>query len=177
MGLTLENIRVASAYPFETTGKIFPSMIPVKESRMYFESKGVIADKIRDVATQKIVISIANPLLGNISSLSAETRASAAEELQRWLPHSKVVKVFNTTFSADFEQPVIDGTKADSFIAGNDKEALKYVAEFVEVVGFNPVIIDDLVFSRTLEQMHLLLKKLLIKNDCQQSAGWKILLN
>jgi len=41
-GLTLENIRVASAYPFETTGKIFPSMIPGKESRMYREPKGVI---------------------------------------------------------------------------------------------------------------------------------------
>jgi aldehyde dehydrogenase (NAD+) len=41
-GLTLENIRVASAYPFEMTGKIFPSMIPGKESRMYREPKGVI---------------------------------------------------------------------------------------------------------------------------------------
>lgn len=41
-GLTLENIRVASAYPFETTGKIFPSMIPGKESRMYREPRGVI---------------------------------------------------------------------------------------------------------------------------------------
>ena len=40
--LVLENVRVASAYPFEMNGKIFPSMIPGKESRMYREPQGVI---------------------------------------------------------------------------------------------------------------------------------------
>lgn len=41
-GLVLENIRVASAYPFDMTGEIYPSMIPGKESRMYREPRGVI---------------------------------------------------------------------------------------------------------------------------------------
>lgn len=40
--LVLENIRVASGYPFNMKGEIFPSMIPGKESRMYREPKGVI---------------------------------------------------------------------------------------------------------------------------------------
>jgi aldehyde dehydrogenase (NAD+) len=41
-GLVLENIRVASGYPFTMKGEIYPSMIPGKESRMYREPKGVI---------------------------------------------------------------------------------------------------------------------------------------
>ncbi|SMO85897.1 aldehyde dehydrogenase family protein [Fodinibius sediminis] len=41
-GLVLENIRVASGYPFTMNGEIYPSMIPGKESRMYREPKGVI---------------------------------------------------------------------------------------------------------------------------------------
>lgn len=134
-----------------------------------------IADKIRNVATQKVVVSIANPVDENFEELTIKTDTSAAEELQQWLPHSKVVKAFNTTFAADFEQPVIDGQKFDSFIAGDDKQALETVKELVESVGFNPVQIDDLVFSRTLERMQFLLMQLIIKNDYRWLAGWKII--
>ncbi len=136
-----------------------------------------IADKIRDVATQKVVISIANPVDENFSKLTTESVTSAAEELQRWLPHSKVVKAFNTSFSADFEQPVIDGQQADVFIAGDDEGAMQAAAELVETAGFNPVIAGDLSVSGTLERMQLLLMQLTIKNNEEWLAGWKILRN
>lgn len=103
-----------------------------------------IADKIRDVATQKIVISIANPVDKDFSKLTTDSDSSAAEELQYWLPHSKVVKAFNTTFSANFEQPVIGGKQADAFIAGDDEEALQSVTEFVETAGFSLMNAGDL---------------------------------
>ncbi|MDR8390043.1 NAD(P)-binding domain-containing protein [Aliifodinibius sp. S!AR15-10] len=136
-----------------------------------------IADKIRDVATQKVVVSIANPVDEDFSELTTDPNISAAEELQQWLPHSKVVKAFNTTFAADFEQPVLDGQKFDSFIAGNDEQAIETVTELIETVGFNPIKIDDLVFSRTLERMQFLLLKIIHRNDYQRLAGWKVLHN
>ncbi len=136
-----------------------------------------IADKIRDVATQKIVISIANPVYEDFSKLTTGADTSAAEELQQWVPHSKVVKAFNTTFAADFDQPVIDGKQVDAFIAGDDEEALKNVIELVETAGFNPIIAGDLSVSQTLERMQLLLMQLTIKNDYDWLAGWKILHN
>ena len=134
-----------------------------------------VADKIRDVATQKIVISIANPVDEDFTKLTTDPDSSAAEELQQWLPHSKVVKAFNTTFAADFEQPVIDGKQTDAFIAGNDKEALQSVTELVESAGFNPVIAGDLSVSGTLERMQLLLMQLTVRNNDDWLAGWKIL--
>ena len=109
------------------------------------------------MATGKIVVSISNPLneflqwFGNISD------TSAAEELQKLLPHSKVIKAFNTIFAADFSQPVIDGKKADTFIAGNDVEALNTVSEFVKTAGFNPIVAGELHMSRTLENMQFYL--------------------
>lgn len=124
-----------------------------------------IADKIRDVATQKIVISIANPVDEDFSKLTTESDTSAAEKLQQWLPHSKVVKAFNTTFAADFEQPIITGKQADAFIAGDDEDALQPVAELVKTAGFNPVIAGDLKISGTLERMQLLLMQLTIRNN------------
>lgn len=134
-----------------------------------------LADKIRDVATQKIVVSIANPIDEDFSKLTTEPHNSAAEKLQQWLPHSKVIKAFNTTFAADFEQPVIDGKQVDAFIAGDDEEALQSVTEVVETAGFNPIIAGNLSVSGTLERMQLLLMQLTIKNDYEWHAGWKIL--
>ncbi|MBF9255027.1 SDR family NAD(P)-dependent oxidoreductase [Pontibacter sp. 172403-2] len=134
-----------------------------------------VAQKIREVANQKIVISIANPLNDTYDGLVTAPDTSAAEELQKLLPNSKVIKAFNTTFAADFSTPVIDGKQADAFIAGNDGEALQTVSELVSTAGFNPVIAGDLAVSGTLERMQLLLIQLNMKYDYNWLAGWKIL--
>lgn len=136
-----------------------------------------VAEKIREVANQKIVISIANPLNETFDGLLTDPSTSAAEELQKLLPNSKVIKAFNTTFAGDFSQPVIDGKQVDAFIAGNDKDALKTVSELVKTVGFNPIIAGDLSVSRTLESMQLLLIQLGMKYNYNWLAGWKILHN
>lgn len=142
-----------------------------------FQVEKDIAEKIREVANQKIVISIANPLNETYNGLVTAPDTSAAEELQKLLPNSKVVKAFNTTFAADFATPVIDGKQADAFIAGNDEEAVKTVSELVSTAGFNPIAAGDLSVSRTLENMQLLLIQLTIKYHYNWLAGWKILHN
>lgn len=140
-----------------------------------FAAEKEVADKIREVANQKIVISIANPLNETYDGLVTAPDTSAAEELQKLLPHSKVIKAFNTTFAANFAQPVIDGKQVDAFIAGNDSDALETVKELVQTAGFNPVVAGDLSVSRTLENMQLLLIRLGMKYNYNWLAGWKIL--
>lgn len=142
-----------------------------------FQAEKEIAAKIREVANQKIVISIANPLNETFNDLVTAPGTSAAEELQKLLPHSKVVKAFNTTFAADFATPVINGIQADAFIAGDDEEAVSTVSELVKTAGFNPVAAGELSVSRTLERMQLLLIQLGLKYNYNWLAGWKILHN
>jgi 8-hydroxy-5-deazaflavin:NADPH oxidoreductase len=142
-----------------------------------YSAEKELAEKIKDVANQKIVISISNPLNSSYDGLITDGNTSAAEELQKLLPGSKVIKAFNTTFAADFSRPEIDGKLVDSFIAGNDKAALETVAELVRTAGFNPVIAGELSISRTLENMQLLLIRLGMKNNYNWHAGWKILHN
>lgn len=113
-----------------------------------------IADKIRDVATQKIVVSIANPVNEDFSKLNPDPDISAAEELQQWLPHSKIVKTIYPSVTANFEQPVADGKHVEAFLAGDDEEALQAVSELIETAGFNPVIAGDLSASAALERRH-----------------------
>jgi 8-hydroxy-5-deazaflavin:NADPH oxidoreductase len=142
-----------------------------------YNAEPVVAEKIRAVATGKIVISITNPLNNTLNGLVTEAGSSAAEELQKLLPHSKVIKAFNTSFAADFENPVIDGKTIDVFLAGNDEESLKTVSELVKTSGFNPIIAGDLPVSRTLENMQLLLITLGRKHNYGGITGWKILHN
>jgi 8-hydroxy-5-deazaflavin:NADPH oxidoreductase len=142
-----------------------------------YSAEKELAEKIKDVANQKIVISLSNPLNSSYDGLVTDGNTSAAEELQNLLPGSKVIKAFNTTFAADFSRPEIDGKLVDSFIAGNDKAALETVAELVRTAGFNPVIAGELSISRTLENMQLLLIRLGMKNNYNWHAGWKILHN
>lgn len=136
-----------------------------------------IAEKIREVANQKIVISIANPLNETYSGIVTSADTSAAEELQKLLPNSKVVKAFNTVFAADFATPVIAGQQADAFLAGNDSEAVETVAGLVSTTGFNPIVAGELSVSRTLENMTLLLIQLTMKYNYNWVAGFKILHN
>ena len=142
-----------------------------------FAAEKDLAEKIRQVATGKIVISISNPLNETYTGLVTDGNTSAAEELQKLLPHSKVIKAFNTTFAGDFSQPVIDGKTMDAFIAGNDEEALEIVSGLVSSAGFNPIKAGKLSISRTLENMQSLLIQLNIQNNYNWVAGWKILHN
>lgn len=142
-----------------------------------YASEREVAEKIREVAIGKIVISISNPLNHSFSELVTPPEISAAEELQKLLPASKVVKTFNTTFAANFNTPTIAGKTADAFIAGNNGDAVETVADIVRDAGFNPIIAGDLSVSRTLERMQLMLIQLALKNNYNWLAGWKILHN
>jgi NADPH-dependent F420 reductase len=142
-----------------------------------YEKEKEVAERIKQVATQKIVISISNPLNETYTGLVTSPETSAAENLQDYLPDSKVVKAFNTVFARDFLQPVIDGKQADVFIAGNDEDSVKTVSELVTEAGFNPIIAGDLSVSRTLENMTALLIQLNTKYHYNWVGGWKVLHN
>lgn len=137
-----------------------------------------IAERIRKVVNQKIIISLTNPVHKDLKSMVTDVNSSATEALQQLLPYAKVIKAFCTTFAADFETPVIDGNRLDAFIAGNDTEALENVSELISCSGFNPVIVGDLSASQTLERMQFLLIQLDLKMImAEKQAGKSYIIN
>lgn len=140
-----------------------------------FSAQAEVASYIKNVVTGKIVISIANPLNETYDGLVTNSDSSAAEELAKLLPYSKIVKAFNTVFAADFDSPKIDGKVADVFVAGDDEEAVSIVTQLVKDAGFNPLFAGKLSMSRTLENMMVLLIGLTMRNNYNWFAGWKIL--
>lgn len=65
----------------------------------------------------------------------------------------------------------------DSLIAGNDAQALETVSQLAKNIGITPLVAGDLLWSRTLENMALLLIQLTMKNNYNWVAGWKVLHN
>jgi NADPH-dependent F420 reductase len=118
-----------------------------------YRAEKEVAEKIREVATQKVVIEISNPLNETYDDLITAPNTSAAEELQKALPNSKVIKAFNTVFSSDFTQRIKDGKPIKTFIAGNDQEAVQTVVEMATAMGLRPIVYGGLSTARRIEPM------------------------
>lgn len=128
-----------------------------------YEQEKDVAEKIKEVANGKIVISVSNPLDRSYEKLFPSPNNSAAEELQRMLPYSKVVKTFSTAYAENFATPVIKGEPVDTFLAGNNGDAIETVSQMIKDAGFNPFVVGDLSMSRALERMQLLLAQKAIR--------------
>lgn len=105
-----------------------------------FSAEKEIACKIKEVANQKIVISFNNNTIDANNGWLNSLPGNVAEELQQLLPNSKVVKAFNAGFAGDFTTKRRKGSATDSFIVGNDEEALQTVSELLETAGLHPYI-------------------------------------
>ena len=139
-----------------------------------FEVQAEVARRIQDVVVGKIVISMINPLNKTCDGLLTSPATSAAEVLAHDLPHSKIVKAFNTIPSAHIERPMVAGKIVDVFVAGDDDEAVSTVMQLVRDAGFNPVFVGGLAMSRTLENMMVLLISLCARNQYLEPVGWKV---
>jgi 8-hydroxy-5-deazaflavin:NADPH oxidoreductase len=66
-----------------------------------------------------------------------------------------VVKAFNTTFAGTLGGGEVSGQPLDVFIAGDDEDAKRIVAELAESGGLRPVDAGPLKRARELEAMGL----------------------
>ena len=105
----------------------------------------------------KIVIDVTNPLAireNGPPALALGFNDSAGEQVQRWLPKSKVVKAFNTVGNANMFRPTFPGGPPDMFIAGNDASAKQDVTRILKDFGWGDVIdLGGIEGARYLEPM------------------------
>lgn len=122
-----------------------------------FNDSKEIARQLGGLLDGKVVVDIANPLNETYDALVTDPTSSAAEEIQRLLPGASVVKAFNTTFAPVLSEGQLDGLEVDVFLAGDDADAKRKVAELVRSGGLRPIDVGGLQGARTLERMNLLL--------------------
>lgn len=104
----------------------------------------------------KVVIDTVNPLdfsSGIPPKLAIGHTDSASEQIQRWLPDSKVVKAFNIVGSPHMFRPEFPGGPPDMFICGNDEQAKATVTDLLKTFGWSVVDIGAIDCARYLEPM------------------------
>jgi predicted dinucleotide-binding enzyme len=114
----------------------------------------------KDNFKNKIVIDVTNPLQfekeNAIPRLAVAYPDSAGKTVQRWLPHSLVVKAFNIVSANHMTNPKLEEGIADLFIAGNNSEAKKKVKEIAKSWGWAVNDIGSIDNSYTLESLAML---------------------
>jgi len=107
----------------------------------------------------KIVIDVTNPLIFHENApptLALGHTDSAGEQVQRWLPNSRVVKAFNMVGNAHMFKPTFHGGPPDMFIAGNDAKAKEVVTKILEDFGWPAMDIGGIEGARLLEPLCIL---------------------
>ena len=104
----------------------------------------------------KIVVDMSDPITPDFASLLLGFDTSAAETIQAAAPQAKVVKAYNTIFSALFDQPVNQTATLPVFLAGDDADAVAKVSELVTLSGFAAEQTGALATARLLEPLGLL---------------------
>jgi len=105
----------------------------------------------------KTVIDVTNPLVFHDNApttLALGGNDSAGEQVQRWLPSSKIVKAFNIVGNAHMFKPTFPGGPPTMFIAGNDQRAKQEVTKILKDFGWGEVIdMGGIEGARYLEPM------------------------
>jgi len=105
-----------------------------------------------DFLVGKTVVDVTNVLDPNMN-LAVGFSTSGAEELQKKLPQSRIVKAFNTVFAQHMDTGSLGDQRLTAFIAGDDADVKKTVIELARSIGFDAVDAGPLKNARLLEPL------------------------
>lgn len=111
----------------------------------------------------KILIDIVNPFTEDFNDFTLEWGQSAAEELQKVIPDTKVVGAFKNTFFQVFEEPIHNDQKSDVYVTSDDEKAKETVMKFLASTPFRILDGGKLSNNRTIERLTLLERELAIR--------------
>lgn len=103
----------------------------------------------------KIFIDLTNPI-GEGYILTRGRYTSNGEVVQEILKDSHIVKTLNTLGVEKLINPCVNEKKLTMLLAGNNKIANKKVEELLFEMGFDPMLIGDIHFSRYLEPLAMI---------------------
>ena len=116
---------------------------------------GAVDDVVKlagEVLAGKTVIDVTNALDASMN-LAVGFTTSGAEELQKKLPKSRVVKAFNTVFAQQMDSGKVGDQQLTAFVASDDEASRKQVIELARGIGFDPVDVGPLKNARLIEPL------------------------
>jgi len=116
-----------------------------------------VLETARGLPTGTIVVDCTNPLRWDEGPVhTPPPEGSMTAHLAKRFPALRLVKAFNT-FGAEFhERPELASTAADLYLAGDDADARRSIAELARTLGFDPVDVGPLRNAAHLESLAIL---------------------
>jgi len=138
-----------------------------------YEAVVETAEEIGSAADGKTVLDVTN-VIGPDGSLAVGFSTSGAEELQKRLSKSFVVKAFNTVFAVNQSTGKVGGEQLTLFVAGDQQKAKQVVMRLGREIGFDPVDAGPLKNARYLEPMAMLIMDLAFDLGMGTNIGYKL---
>ena len=128
-----------------------------------------------DQLVGKVVVDIPNPLdFETFDSLTVPTDSSAAAAIAAALPHSTIVKAFNTTFAATLASGTAGDVPTTVLIAGDDSQAKSQLADVVTAGGLRAIDSGSLRRARELEALGFLQITLAAQDKMPWTGGFAV---
>lgn len=138
-----------------------------------FEEIDNLVGELGDTVSGKTVVDATNALTPEYD-LAIGFETSGAEELQKKLPGSKIVKAFNTAFASAMSSGRINGQQLAGLVAANDADAKSKVLGLLEEIGFDPIDAGPLASARLLEPLGVLNIKLGFVQGYGPNSGFQL---
>ncbi len=166
-GASVEHIDTTGAGA-TITGDIVVLAVPYSSLNDIVESYG-------DKLAGKIVVDITNPLnFETFDSLLVPVGSSAAAELAKALPASRVLKAFNTTLAATLATRTVGPIKTTVLIAGDDAAAKATLAALISAGDVDAIDAGSLARAHELEAMGFLQLTLAVNESVSWTGGFGI---
>lgn len=163
----------ASRNPEHIDTSLYENIIPVSyenalDADIIFHSlwfKDLIpwANDNKEKLKDKILIDIVNPFTDDFSDFTLEWGNSAAEELQKTIPDTKVVGAFKNTFFQVFQEPIFDGLLSDVYVTSDDEPSKEIVMTILKPAPFRIINGGKLKNNRIIERITLFEREIAIR--------------
>lgn len=136
-----------------------------------------IVENYRDQLAGKVVVDITNPLnFETFDSLVVPDGSSAAAEIKKALPESKVLKAFNTNFAATLASKTVGGApKTTVLVAGDDAAAKETLVSAVTAGGVSAIDAGSLKRAHELEAVGFLQLTLAASEKINWTGGFAVI--
>lgn len=150
------------------TGDIVVLAVP------YSAVSSIVAERGESLAG-RIVVDITNPVnFETFDSLVVPADGSAAAEIAKLLPKSRVVKAFNTTFAGTLVAGVVGPSTTTVLLAGDDADAKSELRDAISASGLKVIDAGRLARARELEALGFLQISLAAGEKISWTGGFSI---
>ncbi len=134
---------------------------------------GNVVEEMEGENDGKVIIDVTN-VFGPDGRMAVGFTTSGAEELQRMVPTSRVVKALNYVFAQNMSTGSVGGRQLTALVAADDEAAKAVVMDLTKDLGFEPMDAGPLRSARYLEPMGFQLIALAHLANMGTSVGYRL---